>query len=113
MNISNETPVNPYAAPQAELNEAPPKIIYTDKFNGRLAFWLAVLLAALMLWIYLPEVKTDRTRPRTAVDYIIAFSLTAVLSTSFGLYMGSICGTPEAVQIPELDEEPPSDEPSP
>lgn len=104
---------NPYAAPQAELLKAPPKVIYTNKFNGRIAFWSAIFIAALMSSLYLPEVKTHRSSPRTTIDYLIAFTMIGILSSSIGLYLGSVSGTRVQQQSFASKDEPPTDEPYP
>lgn len=111
MNNPNDPPENPYAAPQAELQNFQPKTVYTNKFNFRVAVWSAIIIAALMSYLYLPEVKTHRTIPRTTIDYLIAFRMIGILSTSVGLYLGTVSGTPFQQPTADPADELPTDDP--
>ncbi len=113
--LSNESlnTENPYAAPQAELDKTRRKIVYINKFNGRLAFWSGLAIGVVLLFLYLPEVHTDRTIPRTTTDYVRAYCVITVVSVVIGLYLGLVSGTPITQKAADSeDEEPQTDVPA-
>jgi len=99
LNSPHDPPENPYAAPQAELGAAKPKVIYVKQFNGKLAFWATVLLGALILSIDLPE---NNKAPQTIGNDIFALSMIAATSISVGIYLGFMYGIP----VPQQTKEP-------
>ena len=105
---------NPYAAPQTEMTTPKSKIVYSNKFNGKLAFWSGVSIALVLLVLFMPTIETDRHPPRTLVEEVIGILMIITISAMIGLYLGSVSGTPMSHEIPGNDsEEPNPDEPKP
>ncbi len=104
---------NPYDAPQSDLRTSKPKVVYVDKFNGKLAFWSGLAIGMVLFALFVPMIQTDRDPPRTFVGEILRYTVLAMISIGLGLILGSISGTP--MQEPALDkeqEERPSVEPN-
>lgn len=99
---------NPYEAPQTELRTSKPKVIYVNKFNGKLAFWSGLAIGAVLLFLCLPTVSTERTIPRTTTDCIFTYCLITAISVLLGLYLGAVSGYPIKQEPTELETEEPS-----
>lgn len=92
---------NPYDPPQSDLRTSKPRVVYVNKFNGKLAFWSGLAIALVLLVLFMPSIETDRHPPRTLVEEIVGILMIITVSAMIGLYLGFVSGTP----LPEKSSE--------
>jgi Na+/H+-dicarboxylate symporter len=114
LSTSDDSPENPYAAPQAELNRARTKNISAKKFNFKAALWSCSLIALILFALLVPAVQSSKQRPRTTADNIFLFTVISIISIGLGFAIGSNVETIVSHQNSESEaEEPTSDAPKP
>lgn len=96
--MTDEPLENPYAAPQSALGATPkPKLIRTDKFNRKMAFWVSICLSVVLCLLLLPRIETDRTLPYSIWDDVVKVTIAVFVSTFVGIFIGANSGSQEPV----------------